>query len=57
MMLDACTEIVDEKKFIEAHTATIERNGDNHYFCEYVNRLKKYKELSENAHKHTNESD
>lgn len=57
MMLDICTEIVDEKKFIESHTATIERNGDNHYFCEYGNRLKKYKEFLENAQKHTNESD
>ena len=33
--------IVDEKRFIEAHTATIERNKDNKYFQSYQERLKK----------------
>ena len=47
MKLSACETIVDEKRFIEAHTATIERNKDNKYFQSYQERLKKYHEIKQ----------
>lgn len=45
VVLGKCTVIVDEKRFIEAHTATIERNKDNRYFQSFEERLKKYNEV------------
>lgn len=45
VVLDKCTVIVDEKRFIEAHRATIERNKENKYFNPYLERLKKYNEI------------
>jgi len=44
MKLSAFETIVDEKKFVEAHTSVVERNGNNKWFQSYKERLKKYHE-------------
>jgi len=44
MKISSCETIIDEKKFIESHTAVIARNGDNKWFQSYKERLKKYHE-------------
>lgn len=48
MNLSKCETIVDEKKFVEAHIATIERNVNNPTFSSFKERLEKFKELKSN---------
>lgn len=38
MQISKCETIVDEKKFVESHTATVERNKDNKWFESYKKR-------------------
>lgn len=42
MKISQCETVVDEKKFIEAHTETIERHKDNWWFSSFKDRLNKY---------------
>jgi hypothetical protein len=42
MQISKCETIVDEKKFVESHTATVERNKDNKWFESYKKRLDDY---------------
>lgn len=40
--ISACETVVDEKKFIEAHTATTEMHKDNWWFSSFKERLDDY---------------
>lgn len=42
MKISQCETVVDEKKFIEAHTETIERHKDNWWFSSFKKRLDDY---------------
>jgi len=47
--LSSCETIIDEKKFLDAHTATVKRNEGNRYFEPYKERLNRYYEIRRNS--------